>query len=178
MRKYKNVFDYSRKLGDKLKERQGTTMLLVVCLFLVLCVMGINLLNVANANVINTSREVEREQTMFYVSSIYQIVDGMIEDGKFSDASGEVPDQATASGGDALKDTNGRDISVTVKFEKDGEGLTAWIQITCYNREGEPETYTMKSNYVRNVSGNYQRESCEGLVDNEAVNEAGGAVNP
>ena len=65
-----------------------------------------------------------------------------------------------------------------VKFESDGGRLTAWMQITCYSREGEPETYTVKANYVKNVSGNYERESCEGLVSNEAINEADGAGNP
>lgn len=177
MKKGENIYS-GEKILNKLKERQGTTMLLVVCLFLVLCVMGINLLNVANANVTNTSREVEQQQTMFYVSSIYQIVDEMIIEGKFTDASGALPTEVTASGGELLKDQNGRDISVKVKFESDGGRLTAWMQITCYSREGEPETYTVKANYVKNVSGNYERESCEGLVSNEAINEADGAGNP
>ena len=100
MKKGENIYS-GEKILNKLKERQGTTMLLVVCLFLVLCVMGINLLNVANANVTNTSREVEQQQTMFYVSSIYQIVDEMIIEGKFTDASGALPTEVTASGGKA-----------------------------------------------------------------------------
>lgn len=178
MKKSKNACVCRGKIWIKIKERQGTTMLLVVCLFLVLCVMGMNLLNVANANVTNTSREVEREQTMFYVSSIYQIVDEMIIDGKFTDASGAVPTQVTASGGEMLVDKNGRDIAVVVKFHSDGGRLTAWTQVTCYSREGQPETYTVKATYMQNVSGNYERESCEGLVSNDTVHEAGGASNP
>ncbi|MBO5292967.1 MAG: hypothetical protein J6B10_07305 [Lachnospiraceae bacterium] len=156
----KNVF-------EKLADKRGASMVLVVCLFLVLCVLGINLLNVANANVINTALEQEKEQTMLYVSSVYDIVNDMIEDGAFSDpATGLLPDTAETKDASGFQDGNGKNIPVKVTFHKGAMPIEAHIEITCTGADGTAETYTVISTYSSSgVAGGYRRESCKGLVD-------------
>lgn len=142
-------------------------MVLVVCLFLVLCVMGINLLNVANANVVNTALEMEKEQTMLYVGSIYEIVNEMIESGAFSDpVTGLLPEKVKTSAGQGFRDGNDKDIAVEIEFLRGTMPVEARIAITCTDAQGNSRTCTVVSTYSAGAAvGQYRRESCKGLVD-------------
>lgn len=152
----------------KLKEKEGTSMLLIVCLFLILCVMGINVLNAANANVTNTSEELEKEQTMLYVSSVYEIVNKMIEDGKFNDAAGNLPEGIFSSEPSGfLKDGNGNNITVQVEFKTTTTPVVAKITIQCKDSSGMDKSYTVEGTYQKDNSGSghYERQSCKGLKE-------------
>lgn len=145
-------------------------MLLVVCIFLVLAVLGTNLLNTANANIFTTKTEYDKEQTMLYVSSIYDIVNEMIEDGKFSDAWGNLPAEAETSAAQPFYDGDGKEIKVKVKFVTDTLPFTSYIVITARNAQGSDDTYSIKSTYSKaSELGKYKRESCKGLIDNALV---------
>lgn len=151
----------------KLREKKGASMVLVVCLFLVLCVLGINLLNVANANTVNTALEHEKEQTMLYISSVYELVNEMIEDGSFSDpVTGNLPEETKTSSGETFTDGNGKEIVVKIKFLQGTMPVEAQIEITCIDSAGNPDAYTVVTTYTRGgAPGTYIRASCKGLVD-------------
>lgn len=161
------VFAEKIKIYKKLKEKKGTSMLLIVCLFLILCVMGINVLNAANANVMNTAEELEKEQTMLYVSSVYEIVNKMIEDGEFSDAAGNLPGGGlTSTSLGSLKDGSGKDITVKVEFQTGSTPIVVKTTITCVGST-EPKDYTIEGTYEKDNSnyGHYRRRSCRGLKE-------------
>lgn len=151
----------------KLGEKKGTSILLVVCLFLIFCVLGINLLNVANAKVTNTSMEMDKEQTMLYVSSVYEIVNDMIENGEFSDAStGALPDSVETVTGGELADGNNQPVSVKLEVEPGTMPIKVHIAITCMDGNGDAQTYTIVSTYSQGGTlGKYKRQSCGGLLD-------------
>lgn len=151
----------------KLGEKKGTSILLVVCLFLIFCVLGISLLNVANANVTGTSVELEKEQTMLYVSSVYEIVNDMIEEGVFSDAvTGALPDCAETVAGGELTDGSNQPVRIKIETESQTIPITAHMTITCVDASGTEQTYTVDSTYSRGgTAGSYKRESCGGLID-------------
>lgn len=155
-----------RKLCTKIKEKKGASMLLIVCLFLVLCVMGINLLNAANSNVANTALELEKEQTMLYVSSVYDIVNEMIENGDFYDAvSGELKDMST-SAGNTFRDAEGEDIVVEVTFSHATMNVSATVNILLKNGN-VTEEYVIESVYQEDpgMPGKYKRLSCRGFKE-------------
>lgn len=99
-------------------------MLLAICIFMVLAVIGFNVLAAASANTYNSRGQLVNEQAIQYVNSIYEIVDDMIQDGAFNlDACLEGED-AESSGMKAdlsnkLEDGNGTEIDVSVKFTRD-----------------------------------------------------------
>lgn len=143
--------------------QKGSSMLLVICLFLVLAVLGINLLNAANANVSNTKAEFRKEQTMLYVGSVYDIVNKQIEDGFFMADDFSLPDTVKVTG---FRDRENKDIGVVVNFKADTVPVESDIVITCDNAQGEQQSYTVKSTYSR-IAGvkKLVRESCKGLMD-------------
>ena len=57
-------------------------MLLAICIFMVLAVIGFNVLAAASANTYNSRGQLANEQAIQYVNSIYEIVDGMIQGGE------------------------------------------------------------------------------------------------
>ena len=59
-------------------------MLLAICIFMVLAVIGFNVLAAASANTYNSRVQLANEQAIQYVNSIYEIVDGMIQGGEFN----------------------------------------------------------------------------------------------
>lgn len=155
------------RIRVKLGEKKGTSILLVVCLFLVFCVLGISLLDAANANVIGTSEEIEKEQTMLYVSSVYEIVNDMIENGEFSDAAtGALPDCVETVAGGELIDGRNQPVSVKIEVEPVSMPVKTHITITCVDENGTEQIYTIDSTYSRGGTvGSYKRESCGGLLD-------------
>lgn len=138
-------------------------MILAVCLFLVLCVLGINLLNAANAKTMNTSYAQEQEQTMLYVSSVYDIVNEMVESGAFSDAAGRLPAEVSSVAG--FYDDCGKEIGVKLRFVTGTLPIKAQMDIIMEDGKGMPKTYTVSTVYSGNGSGTYRRESCKGLLD-------------
>lgn len=153
-------------MKKKIWNQKGSSMLLMVCIFLVLAVLGINLLNAANSNVSNTRFEYEKEQTMLYVTSVYEIVNGMIEDGSFSDAAGTLSDGAVTMDNQGFQDSRQNDIRVEVKFFTDTLPIRAEAAIGIINSSGKIETYTIVGTYSKaGVIGNYVRESCKGVSD-------------
>lgn len=155
------------RIRIKLHEKKGTSILLVVCLFLVFCVLGISLLNAANANVTATSGELDKEQRMLYVSSVYEIVNDMIEDGAFSDAvTGALPDCVETVAGGELTDGSNQPVRIKIETEAQALPITAHITITCVDGSGTEQVYTIDSTYSHGgTAGCYKRESCGGLLD-------------
>lgn len=155
------------RIKIKLGEKKGTSILLVVCLFLIFCVLGISLLDAANANVVGTSEELEKEQTMLYVSSVYEIVNDMIEDGEFSDATtGALPDMVETVAGGELIDGRNQPVSVKLEVEPGTMPIKVHMAITCVDENGAEQTYTIVSTYSQGGTvGCYKRESCGGLLD-------------
>lgn len=112
-----------------LSKNKGASMLLAICIFMFLAVLGFNVLAAASSNTNNTGVRLDNEKAMQYVNSIYEIVDGMICDGEFvidgyldttpspAGVKIEVGQVKTTSD---LKDKNGNDIVVDVKFFKYG----------------------------------------------------------
>jgi hypothetical protein len=144
----------------KLKEQKGTTMVLVVCLFLLFCVLGISLLNAANANVTNSTLELEKEQTMILAGSIYDVVNELIEDGALTDAAtGALMGEMDVSG---FKDGNDRNIRVKVETDGLGGIVTVLVNITF---EGSGEELCVKSTYESAGGGKYRLRNCYGVVD-------------
>lgn len=143
-------------------------MMLTVCLFLVLTVMGINLLNLANANVSNTTLEYDKEQKLLYVSSIYEVINEMIEGGTFSKSDGSLPQTVQTVENQAFKDGQNQDIQVRIDFKTDVAPIKAEIKITCENADGTKDEYKIISTYSNTGEvGKYKRESCKGLSDDE-----------
>lgn len=152
---------------QKLKEQKGASILLMVCLFLLFCVLGINLLNAANANTSDTSLELQKEQTMLYVSSVYEIVNDMIEAGEFSDAAtGQLPDAVETTAGGSLTDAEGHPVTVHIAFQQGTIPIIAEMTISCTDETGTPQEYKIDTTYSNGaVLGTYKRESCRGLKD-------------
>lgn len=138
-------------------------MVLAVCLFLVLCVLGINLLNAANAKTTNTALELQKEQTLLYVSSVYETVNEMVESGKFSDDDGMLPKEVVTTAG--FQDGNGREIDVKLTFAQNTMPVRADMDITIEDEKGTAQTYTVITTYSNSDGGLYRRESCKGLAD-------------
>lgn len=152
-------------MEDVLKNKKGSSMLLAVCLFLVLAVLGINLLNAASANVNQSGEEYEKEQAMLYVSSIYEIVNNMIEEGEFSDGD-SLPASAEAKGEDAFPAGDGEKIEVSIRFYQESV-IRADVTITLKGQDGGTREFTVVTTYS-NVGepGKFKRISCKGLVEN------------
>lgn len=152
-----NRIHIREQIKQKFTEKKGATMVLVVCLFLLLCTLGMNLLNASNANVVNTSLELQKEQTMLYVGSIYDVINDMIEQGDLSgSATGELPSEIKTSD---FKDGSGNAIEVVISSAPSG-GRTE-VSMTFTFDGGD--SYTVKSIYVNQGSGKYKRYMCKGL---------------
>jgi hypothetical protein len=154
----------AKRVRTKLKEQKGTTMILIVCLFLLLSVLGINLLNAVNANVTNTPLELEKEQTMISVGSIYDVVNTLIESGELSDTStGILPTEMNVSG---FKDISDRNIGVKVTADSSAGTTKVFVTITF---ESSGETYAVKSTYESAGGGKYRCKTCYGMVEPSEV---------
>lgn len=151
-------------------------MLLAICIFMVLAVIGFNVLAAASANTYNSRGQLVNEQAMQYVNSIYEIVDDMIQKGEFNlDACLEGED-AEASGMKAdlsnkLDDTNGNKIDVSVKFMRDStvtQKNRIKAQTTIHYKSRE---YSITSFYLQDKSLpdqiKYTLLKCEGVVSND-----------
>lgn len=154
------------RVKNKILNNKGSSMLLVICVFLVMTVLGINLLNAVNANVSNTKYEYDKEQAMLYVSSIYDIVNSMIENGSFSDDMGTLPSEAETIDSKGFKSGAGENIEVHIEFSKASLPIISYITISYIDSSGNNQSYTIKSTYSKSgIKGKYIRESCKGLVD-------------
>ncbi|MHA9739080.1 hypothetical protein [uncultured Robinsoniella sp.] len=159
-----------------LTENKGASMLLAICIFMVLAVIGFNVLAAASANTYNSRGQLVNEQAIQYVNSIYEIVDDMIQDGAFNlDACLEGED-AESSGMKAdlsnkLEDGNGTEIDVSVKFTRDST-------VTQKNRvkaqtiiHYKSRDYSITSFYLQDKSlpgqTKYTLLKCEGVVSND-----------
>lgn len=153
-------------MKNRIWNQKGASMLLIVCIFLVLAVLGTNLLNAANANVSNTKTEYDKEQTMLYVSSVYEIVNDMVESGDFSDSTGSLPSKAETTASQPFLDGNNQDVKVSIAFQTTGVPIIADITVTCKNPSGQEESYTIRSTYSRTGElGKFTRNSCKGLIE-------------
>lgn len=134
-----------------LKDQKGTSMIFALVLFLVVTVFGVNLLNAVNANVLDTNKELEKEQTLLYITSAYEVVNEMICEGKFLDA-GKMP-----SGAKAEFSGKNNPVKIELKFLPKSSGIQATIIITCNS-----EAYEINNYYVK-TGDKYRLERCYGL---------------
>lgn len=153
-------------MKNRIFNQKGSSMLLVVCLFLILTVFGVNLLNAVNSNVFQTKSEFQKEQTMLYVNSIYDVVNQKIEEGAFLKDDNTLPQEVTALLGQGFTDSNGNDIGVRIQFSANTLPIQADVTITIKDEAGRDEEYLIRSTYSR-VAGEKKlvRESCKGLVE-------------
>lgn len=151
-------------------------MLLAICIFMILAVIGFNVLAAASANTYNSRGQLVNEQAIQYVNSIYEIVDGMIQDGEFNLDACLEGDETTSSGMKAalnneLEDNKGNKIDVSVKFERDStvtqkNRIKAQVTINYKARD-----YSITSFYLQDKSlpaqTKYTLLKCEGVVSND-----------
>lgn len=155
-----------------LSKNKGASMLLAICIFMFLVVLGFNVLAAASSNINNTSEQFENEQAMQYVNSIYEIVDGMIRAGEFvlpDDISGAAVDKpfviVTANN---FKDKDNIAIDVNIEFYNKrlmGSEIEAKIKVTYKNRN-----YTITSLYSKGETSNpvkYNLKRCKGVESSE-----------
>ncbi|MFD1403502.1 hypothetical protein [Robinsoniella peoriensis] len=164
-----------------LAKNKGASMLLAICIFMVLAVIGFNVLAAASANTYNSRGQLTNEQAIQYVNSIYEIVDGMIQDGEFNldacleEEGTEVSGMTAVLGTNNLEDSNGNKIDVSIKFARDTNAsvtqknrIKAQITINYKARD-----YCITSIYLEDKSlpeqTKYTLIKCEGVVssDNE-----------
>lgn len=153
-----------------LSQRKGSSMLLAISLFFLLAVLGISLLNAANSNVRNTRAEYNKEQALLYVSSIFDTVNYMVEEGKFN-TGGSLPSNDLSNEDDRLnaevKDGTGRDIVISVGFDTSGAVVNAEIAVAYeYSDSSGIRHYLVKAVYEKLPGGKYKLSKCKGIVEN------------
>lgn len=139
--------------------KEGTSMIFALLLFLFMAVLGINLVNAVNAKTSNTGREFAKEQELLYLASIFEVVDGMIQNGSFADAgTGAMP--LTAKADIETPDSPGDKIQVEIRF-KSSNAVTLTANISM---KYQSNTYLISGYYKKAGTGNqYKLERCNGL---------------
>lgn len=140
-------------------DKKGTSMLFALLLFILLLVLGINLLNAVYADTVNTQEEMKKEQTLFYISSAFEVVNEMITRGAFyDDTSGKVSEKATT-----VFHTDDGDLNVDVVLKQKTSSLSAKIIMKYDGTDYEINCYYKKSG----ASGLYSLERCSGLENKD-----------
>lgn len=146
-------------------------MLLAICIFLILTVLGINVLAASYSNVQNMKSKYETEQSMQYVNSIYEILDKKIQAGVFV-----LGDYLSGTEADPIKTnqvklTTGHSEEVLTRIEfsrgNSQTQLKAEVFVKYRGRE-----YCVTSIYEANGSGSdgkvtYTLSSCKGVTSIE-----------
>lgn len=153
-------------------KQRGSSMLLAICIFLILAVLGINVLAASYSGVQNMKSKYNTEQTLQYLNSIYEIVDKKICQGEFK------------LNGLWKAEKVGQKISETTPVNLTiGNGKTVEAYVEFYATEASNElkakVYMKQDNVVYNITsvytyngsasfgGTYALKCCEGVSSYE-----------